>query len=1604
MAATVEGVMRIIDRASRPMRDMERQARRTERAAESAGDRLDRVGSARQQRQMRATEGRMRGLATQTDRTNTSLTRIDRSVTRLDRNMGGLAQRVNVLGGAFRGLSTLAKPALFLALASAIKPLLGAVSALGGGVAGLVGSLGSLGGAAAALPSLLLGIMGATKVTAFAMGDLKQAMGGNKEAIKALTPEARSFMRTLKQYAPVIKDLRREAGKGLFPGLEVGLKRMQKGIPLATKFVRQMGEAVGKAAKQWASFLTERGTLVDFGAMGRQATTTFDRMQRGARNIAAALIDIVRAAEPFTDWLTRTMLGWTTDLRKFFQASRESGRLGAFFERLQGRMKVVFSITGNLFRILLAGFKAATPLGDDLLKTFDRMTEGWAKFMEGTRGQRSLAVYFESIRPTLRELGGLTGDLAKALGRLMGPASQGQATTFIAGIRRLVPILENILNTASAAFGPALIDGIVTLGKTIDTLVGQGSSPLMMLLTTITQILGFVNSLVDAVPGLGNVLAAAFTVVGINRLIGRLGGMVPLVGSLAARWRGVTTAAEAAALAQTAATGGVRGGPGGGIAGGLSATAAVGAGVLAEQAGEQVSSAVTDAVSERLQGGIDERLSGGRGDTMSPGGSIGYNPATGQPQLPNTSTNPAYSSSMPSVIAAGGLVSPVTRSGDARIRPLPGGPPAGGTVAGGRVSTALLGSTAAAGYATARAAGQNPARALSAAARYERQQAPIQAAAAQTRARAEKLARSSNPAIAARGQAVLAQQDARALRNAPAARATPSLAGRAGAALPRGAAAAGRFVAPLAAIQAAMSAISTQGTIGERANNAISMGGLFGAKDLTGKEVTSNAQQSAMATAQQGGLAGVQKQIAHVEAALADPTRRQSGVSKFLGGGDASILGVKSTSGSNTITDREREQSSAELKALKTAAGALRKEQARVDRANARARNLTLNEQSKQNALVALSSWESAHKTYSKRFGPEKAMKKTVGGVIAQMRTMRPAGAKVLGENTLAWAKEMEGKNKALTGTTARMAERIERNFSRLGRRVKVINGVILQGTKSEWSAIGKAMSDPAERARQEVSAAFTSMQQQAVGSLQAMGYSKSEATSLVRDLEKGGRAGAVAKDDATRVVAGGRASTAGARQKVGLAQGGRINGTGLKDTVPVAPGHMAAPGELIVNRHTEARVAQKYGVNLGAEVANEGRKHDQPIQHQHNHTRGGRITFAATGERVTEAGGMHWSGGSTTAFARAIAGRFGLSLGSGYRSPARNAAVGGSPTSDHMKGSAANPGAWDVPVNVGDPRGDQLAAAAKAAGVPQVLWRVADHYDHVHLGFGGGGAGSQIGTGGGAAAGTAAPMVAQVMEALKPAASKVGGLPGAMSNLAQKGIAAGLTAKINKSLEANAAASGGGPTGGGGPAPAGQIRDWLTEALQATNHFSEGNLNALYSRVMQESGGNPNAVNNWDSNAKAGTPSKGLIQTIEPTFNAHKMPGHDNIFNPVDNSIAAINYMFSRYGHIVGANGRGYALGGRIPGDGGLPDGGAFGEGGDFMATKPQRITVGDGGRERVNVTPVGKGGGRGQSNGTMSVVIHINGGGGDVKEQVEEALMEVARKLDMTTMETEA
>ncbi|MEU0940486.1 NlpC/P60 family protein [Embleya sp. NPDC005971] len=128
----------------------------------------------------------------------------------------------------------------------------------------------------------------------------------------------------------------------------------------------------------------------------------------------------------------------------------------------------------------------------------------------------------------------------------------------------------------------------------------------------------------------------------------------------------------------------------------------------------------------------------------------------------------------------------------------------------------------------------------------------------------------------------------------------------------------------------------------------------------------------------------------------------------------------------------------------------------------------------------------------------------------------------------------------------------------------------------------------------------------------------------------------------------------------------------------------------------------------------------------------------------------------------------------------------------------------------------------------------------------------------------------------------------------------------------------------GGDVAGAGVLR-WAPVVQQALAMVGQpaSLLATTLRRMNQESGGDPNVVNRWDSNWYAGTPSVGLMQVIGPTYRRYAGAFKDTppqLYGvstaPLANVYASMKYALDQYGSLSRAYDRpgGYASGGIVP------------------------------------------------------------------------------------------
>jgi SLT domain-containing protein len=377
------------------------------------------------------------------------------------------------------------------------------------------------------------------------------------------------------------------------------------------------------------------------------------------------------------------------------------------------------------------------------------------------------------------------------------------------------------------------------------------------------------------------------------------------------------------------------------------------------------------------------------------------------------------------------------------------------------------------------------------------------------------------------------------------------------------------------------------------------------------------------------------------------------------------------------------------------------------------------------------------------------------------------------------------------------------------------------------------------------------------------------------------------------------------ARQIARRAAGGmRLMGAGLADSIPI----LAAPGEAVINRHQEAAIENISGVpGIVDNVLNAvHRPHMMPM-----------IPGFQAGGRLS---GVH---AGIAKAAQAVLAKFpGLQVTS-------TTGGGHAANSYHYKGEAVDIASGDYGYmtkaaawikqkmgrNLTEGIHNPNLSVKDGKNVAPSFWGTttwANHANHIHLAVAG-------------ALGKLASSIGATADRV-PRIRATGGVVGT-------GIQAGLDKvrrAANSLIDKNSLTAAGTENGHQvvkGGLSLGQVRAIINRAMGIVGvpRPLQGAWRSMaIARARFESGFNPNAQNNWDKNAAAGIPSKGLFQTIDPTFRAYAVGRFRNILAPLDNTLAAFKYMLARYGSgnwaraLAAMNARrnvGYASGGRVGG-----------------------------------------------------------------------------------------
>ncbi|MBP2320496.1 phage-related protein [Kibdelosporangium banguiense] len=452
---------------------------------------------------------------------------------------------------------------------------------LAAGIGQAVAALSAVGSAAVTASGSLLLIPAAGIAAAVAINTAKLGMRGFSEALKEsdpakfaeaigkLAPAARDTALAVRSLAPAWSELRLDVQQRLFAGLGTQVRDLGAlYLPVLRTGLGEMAESLNAGAQGFGAFARESQTVADLRTILDNSATSMGSLSQAVQPFLRALRDIAAVGSGFLPGFAASIGESAQRFAAFIAHARETGQLKEWISQGLSALGELFTILGNLARIVTTVFAAADAGGASLLSTLSAVTGSVLAFLRSAEGLGALQQIFgglraigEGLRPVFAELGPLLvnsiapaiaqlgpmlgqalgslapaiaplGQIIAALAPVLGSVAQGFAAVLVPAVQALAPIVQALapaLSEVAGLLGGAIGEAIRAVAPALQELA-KAAAPL---------IVQFGQLLAEAFRTVGPILAQLLTA--LTPIITQLGGaflqalsaVLPVLGQLA---------------------------------------------------------------------------------------------------------------------------------------------------------------------------------------------------------------------------------------------------------------------------------------------------------------------------------------------------------------------------------------------------------------------------------------------------------------------------------------------------------------------------------------------------------------------------------------------------------------------------------------------------------------------------------------------------------------------------------------------------------------------------------------------------------------------------------------------------------------------------------------------------------------------------------------------------------------------------------------------------------------------------------------------------------------------------------------------------------------
>ncbi|XVV06344.1 phage tail protein [Actinosynnema sp. CA-248983] len=370
----------------------------------------------------------------------------------LDRSVGAAVRGLAALDeGVTRSTATITRHTSAVGLSTLRYA---ALAAAAGQVVTVLGGLGAT--AATASGSLLLlpaaGIAAAVALNVLRLGTtgLADALAATDpaafaEAVAEMPPAMQATARAVRELQGEFAGVRLDVQQRLFADL--GREVADLGalhLPAAREGLGDMADSLNATARGFGLFAREAQTVADVRTILNNSATAMGKLAGGVAPVLSGLRDIAAVGSSFLPALASGLAEGASSFGEFIAQARQTGQLEQWISGGLSALGELFTLLGNIVRIVGAVFAAADAGGASLLGTLNALTGSLAAFLSTGEGSVALQQLFAAL-----------GEIASGLLPLLVAVARTVATVVVPAVAQLGPQLAQALGVLADGVGPA---------------------------------------------------------------------------------------------------------------------------------------------------------------------------------------------------------------------------------------------------------------------------------------------------------------------------------------------------------------------------------------------------------------------------------------------------------------------------------------------------------------------------------------------------------------------------------------------------------------------------------------------------------------------------------------------------------------------------------------------------------------------------------------------------------------------------------------------------------------------------------------------------------------------------------------------------------------------------------------------------------------------------------------------------------------------------------------------------------------------------------------------------------------------------------------------